>query len=220
MTLDDDALNALWSVYDATGVRPEYLLPVLYYESGFDPARSNALGSTNYGIAQTSAQWLAALGTTPAAFLAMTAGQQIRLAVAPYFKSAIATGGPIRSAVRAYQANFLPATLPTARALSSVLTTAGSLFYRWNPSLDAMHHGYITLADLALVMGRSALAPAVRAATARAYALRPSAGLAAMLSPVYGADYLDPFLTVGLWALVALAVRGRAAGGAARPGRA
>lgn len=195
--LGDDAIDALWSICDATGIRPEYLIPVLYLESGFDPTRPNAAGAPYYGIAQTSAAKLAALGTTPAAFLAMSQGDQIRLAVAPYFAGVVHRYGPIRSATRAYQANFEPATLPTVRGLGQILEYQGTRAYADNAAaLDAYHHGAITLGDLALVMTRASAAPAARAATARAYVLRPS--MAPARPAVYGDDFASPVMTLSL----------------------
>jgi hypothetical protein len=194
--LDDDALTALWSIFDATAIRPEYLIPVLYFESGFDPSVPNAAGAPFYGIAQTSGAKLAALGTTPAAFLAMSQGDQIRTAVAPYFASVVQRYGSIRSATRAYQANFEPATLATARGLGQVLEWKGSRAYADNAAaLDAYHHGAITVADLALVMTRAAAAAPVKAAIGRAYILRPTEAPAR--SPVYGEDFASPWLTLG-----------------------
>ena len=206
--LDDDALSALWAVYDATALRPEYLIPVLYFESGLNPAASNAAGAAYYGIAQTSGAKLAALGTTPAAFLALSAADQIRLAVLPYFQSATARYGPIRSATRAEQANFEPATLGVARSLSQVLEPKGTRAYADNAAaLDPAKRGAITVATLADAMTRAAAAPEVRASIARAYVLRTTAGAAK--EPVYGEDFLPPIVTVGALALaIAVALRG------------
>jgi hypothetical protein len=205
VALDDDALSALWGIFDATGIRPEYLIPVLYFESAgtFSPAISNLAGAPYYGLAQTSAQKLAELGTTPAAFLAMTQGAQIRLAIAPYFAQVVRSYGPIRSATRAYQANFEPATLAHIRSLSQIVDHKGTRAYADNArALDPLGHGAITLSDLALVMSRAAAAAPARAATSRAYALRPSAAPAR--EPVYGDDFINPGLTLGALAAIVL----------------
>jgi hypothetical protein len=186
--LSDDGVEALWAIYDATGVRPEYLAPVLYFESGFNPALPNAAGQPYYGIAQTSSAKLAVLGTTPAAFLAMSQGDQIRAAVAPYFAGVVKNYGPLRSATRAYQANFEPATLARVRSLAQIIEPHGTRAYVANAAaLDPLRHGAITLGDLAIVMGRASKAPEVRAAVARAYALRPAAAPAR--EPVFGDDF-------------------------------
>jgi hypothetical protein len=198
--VDDDALQALWTVFDQTGIRPEYLLPVLYFESGFNPAVPNAAGAPFYGIAQTSGAKLASLGVTPAAFLAMSAGDQIRTAVLPYFAGVVQRYGAIKSATRAEQANFEPATLAYIRSLAQILEPRGTRAYADNArAFDPASHGAITLADLALAMSHAAAAPATKAAIARAYVLRPSAGPAC--SPVYGEDFVDPAWTLGALAL-------------------
>ena len=205
VALDDDALQALWSIFDASGVRPEYLIPVLYFESAgtFSPSIANLAGAPFYGLAQTSAPKLAELGVTPAEFLAMSQGQQIRLAIAPYFARAVRSYGPIRSATRAYQANFEPATLARVRSLSQIVDHKGTRAYAANASaLDPLGHSAITLSDLALVMTRAAAAGPVKAATARAYALRPAAAPAH--EPVYGEDFVSPWWTLGGVVVVAL----------------
>lgn len=200
MPLDDDALEALWSVYDATGIRPEYLIPVLQLESGLDPSRANAAGAPFYGIAQTSGAHLAALGVTPQAFLAMSAGDQIRTAVAPYFANVVKSYGPIKSATRAEQANFEPATLPHVRSLVQILEPRGTRAYADNAgAFDPFHRGAITLSDLAFAMSRSAAAPAAKTAIARAYVLRPASGPSR--DPVYGEDFINPG-----WGLLAVAL--------------
>ncbi len=205
--LADDALQALWSIFDASGVRPEYLIPVLYFESGFNPSASNAGGAAYYGVAQTSGARLAALGTRPSAYLAMTAAQQITLAVAPYFASVVASYGPIGSATRAEQANFLPASLATARSLSQLLATSGTAVYGANAgALDPLRHGAITVGDLALAMGKAARAAPSRAAIARAYVLRPQAY--PPREAVFGSDFASPALSlVGLLGAIGLALR-------------
>ena len=208
--LDDDALTALWSIYDASGVRPEYLIPVLYFESAgsFDPSIQNQAGAPYFGLAQTSGAKLAALGTTPAAFLAMTQGAQIRFAVAPYFAGVVKNYGPIRSATRAEQANFEPATLGRVRYLSQVIEWKGSRAYADNAkALDPLRHGAITLGDLSIVMGRASKAPPVKSAIARAYMLRPDAAPAH--DPVYGDDFVSPAWSIGILALaVGWGIRG------------
>jgi hypothetical protein len=203
VALSDDAIDALWSIYDATGVRPEYLIPVLYLESGFDPTLQNRAGAPYYGIAQTMGAHLAALGTTPAAFLTLSQGDQIRLAVAPYFANAVRVAGPIRSATRAYLANYLPARLPTVHALTQIVEPGGTAFYNANQGLDPLHHHAIALSDLALMMARSARQAEPKAAIARAYVLRPDRAPAR--DAVYGEDFVDPFAIAIGFTLAAVA---------------
>lgn len=201
MQLDDDALQALWSIYDASGIRPEYLIPVLFFESAgtFDPSIQNLQGFPAYGLAQTSGARLAELGITPAAFMALSQGAQIRTAVAPYFGNVVKSHGPIRSATRAYQANFEPATLGHVRGLGQMVDHAGTRDYAANSrALDVLHHSAITVGDLALVMSRAAAAGPVRAATARAYVIRPQEAPAH--EPIYGEDFLTPAASLALFA--------------------
>jgi hypothetical protein len=205
--LNDDAIQALWSLYDASGIRPEYMMPVLYLESGFDPSIQNRAGAPYYGIAQTNDNHIFALGYTVAQFLGMSQGQQIRIAVTPYFTRTVKQYGPIRSATRAYQANFLPATLATSRALSSIVQPTGTLFYTSNAAaLDPMKHHAITVSDLAMVMSRSRAAREVDSAIARAYVLRPTEK---PVEAIYGLDFVDPFVTAFVVALAAIAVGSR-----------
>lgn len=201
MTLADDALQACWSLYDRVGLRPEYVLPVLYFESGFNPAIQNAAGYPYYGISQNSAAQIAAAGTTPSAYLAMSAGDQIRLVVTSYFAGVVSRYGPLRSATRSYQANFLPATLATVRGLPQIVTPKGTSYYASNVVLDPLHHGAITLSDLAFVMTRSARSVAVQTSIARAYVLRPSE-VPHEQEPVYGTDFVDPAVSGLLSALL------------------
>lgn len=208
VALGDDGIQACWTLYDRVGLRPEYLLPVLYFESGFNPAIPNAAGSPYYGIGQNSAAQIAASGSTPTAYLAMSAGDQIRSVVTSYFAGVVARYGALRSATRSYQANFLPATLATVRGLAQIVTPKGTAYYASNVVLDPLHHGAITLSDLAFVMTRSAAAAEVRTATARAYVLRPSE-VHNEQEPVYGTDFLDPGLSALLSALLVTSWRAR-----------
>ena len=100
--------DALWRVSDATGIRPEWQLPVLYLESGFDPSRPNAEGAPYYGLAQDYGPYLTRNGIAPADYLAMSAAEQLSRIVAPRLAGMVKVYGPLRSATRVYQANFLP----------------------------------------------------------------------------------------------------------------
>ena len=183
------AISALWSLYDATGIRPEYVIPVLALESNFDPTVGNRAGTPYYGIGQNGGAWLAARGIDPQDFLTWTAEQQITAAVTPYFLELVRQYGPIRSATRAYQGNFLPATLPTARSLAQIVTVRGTQAYTFNAGLDPLKHGAITVSDLALVMARQLARLEVQQAIRDAYAQRPAER---PRNPVYGDDFLDP----------------------------
>lgn len=194
MKLPADALAAVWSIYDATGLRPEYLLPVLWHESGFNPALPNAAGAPYYGVAQTGGGYIVQdLHMTVEAFLAASAAQQITLAVLPHMRAIVARYGPIRSATRAFQANFLPGTLPTARGLTQIVVpfspSKGSVYA--SNALDPLHHRGILVSDLALAMAHASKQTDVRDAVSRAYAMRPSEPVPTV-DPVYGSDFVNP----------------------------
>ncbi len=198
------AAVALWAITAATGVKPEHLLPPLFLESGFDPSIPNQAGQPFYGINQASTQLISTYaGVTPDIYLTWPASQQLSTVVKGMIADIVHRYGPIRSATRMYQANFLPATLPTAKQLSDVLTSPPSPFYNANSGLDANHDGAITLGDLAVKMTTMAHRPQVQQAIRDTYAARDGA-TAASTSPtdineiVYGDDFSfiqqNPFL--------------------------
>jgi hypothetical protein len=194
-TLPDDALLELWTLYDQSGIRPEWVLPMLYLESGFDPTLQNRAGAPYYGLAQDFGPYLARHNITPAEYVAMPASGQLAAIVVPRLAGLVKAWGPLRSATRVYQANFQPASLKTARSLSSVIVWRGHPDYAANTILDVFKDGAITVSDLAWWMADRAAQPEARAALARAYALRPTEKPA---NTVYGGDFLDP-----LWWLLA-----------------
>lgn len=203
MTFDSAAAAATWALYDSTGLRPEYVIPVWESESGLDPSRPNHAGLAYYGLNQLSASWLASLGIAPADFLTWTAGEQIARAITPYWQSVIAHYGVPHSATRAFQGNFLPATLATARSLMQIVAAWGTPEYVHNRALDPLGRGAITVADLALWMSKAAASGLTRDALSQVYAQRPAEK---MQSPVYGTDFLDP-----AWGVVAIAAAGASA---------
>jgi hypothetical protein len=192
------AAVALWGITAATGIKPEWLLPILSHESGFDPSVPNRAGAPYYGIAQNGTADIAAYaGVDPQTYLTWPASQQLATVVKGYLSAAVHSYGPLRSGVRVYQAEYLPATLGTARKLTDVIASADNDphgFYRSNPSLDPNHDGEITLADLATVVAAEARKPIVQQAIRETYAARDSA-VKTSSSPedvnwiVYGDDY-------------------------------
>lgn len=183
----------LWSLYDKGGPRPEYLLPVFFSESGFDPSIVNSIGCV--GIAQVCPfAW-----PLPAGFEQYSASQQLAAVVVPMTLANAKKFGGLNSGTRAYQANFLPGTLPIARSLSSVLAVKGSpkdvcpgcglsqaAVYAANPGLDYGRTGAIRVSDLAHFIGKAVSHPAVQSAIAATYALRPGQS---PRDPVYGTDF-------------------------------
>jgi hypothetical protein len=197
VNLSAAAAAALWGLYDASGIRPEWILPTLHIESGFDPSLPNRAGAPYYGIAQNGERDIAAAGATPAEYLTWTAEEQLTRVVAPYFARLVKLEGPLRSGVRVYQGNYLPGTLRTARALWQVIAWKGTPAYDANVVLDASRDGAITVSDLALVVAEHAASSDAQAALSAAYAARPTER-ASRSNPVYGKDFTDP-----LWWLLA-----------------
>lgn len=206
MQLAASALPALWGIYDATGIRPEWLLPTLWIESGFDPSIPNAQGAPYYGIGQSSAGTITAAGaSSPAEFLTWSAGDQLARAVGPFLAGVVSRYGDLRSGVRVYQANYLPGTLPTIRKLWQVVAWRGSPWYDYNQTLDVLRDGAITLSDIAWKVAEASRRPEVLAATLAVYMQRPAE---TPTNPVFGADYTDP----KWWVLAPVLVGAYAAG--------
>jgi hypothetical protein len=187
--------SALWAISDATGIRPEWLLPVLQSESGLNPAIQNLSGYPYYGLNQISGSYLTARGIDASDYLTWPGSRQLSTIVQPYMASQVAAFGPLRSGTRVYQANFLPATLKTAKSLSSVLarqthsctgTGLTNDIYCANPGLDWQHNGTITVGDLAHFISAAAATSNVQSAIAQTYALRPAQK---PMDPVYGLDF-------------------------------
>lgn len=186
---------ALWTLSDLGGPRPEYLLPVLYYESGFDPSIQNRQGYAYFGLNQISGGWLTKLGIEPSDYLTWSASQQLARVVTPYFLNQVKLYGRLDSGTRVYQAEFLPASLAIARDLSSILAKPQSLpcpppptsdVYCANAVFDYTHSGVIRVSDLAHAVETRAVLPAVQSAIAQTYALRPGES---PRDPVYGTDF-------------------------------
>lgn len=182
MSLDFPAAGqALWSIFDSTGysahgqgIRPEYLLPVLAYESGFNPAIPNQAGAPYYGIGQNSTADIAEFaGVDPATYMTWSASAQLSTVVKGYFTRIVDKYGALRSGTRVYQAEYLPGTLPSVTTLDGVLSSAPSAYYEDNKSFDHGSKGYITLDDLRLIVAAKASTTMVLNAIAQTYALRP-----------------------------------------------
>ena len=217
--LDAASYPALWAIFAKTGIRPEWLLPVLQSESGLNPGAPNSAGYPYYGINQISGSYLQKRGISPADYLTWPASQQLLQVVLPYMASQVAAFGPLRSGTRVYQSNFLPASLKTATELSSVLATrpaggcpAGitSNVYCANAVFDWQKKGTITVGDLAHFVSKSV--PAVKGAIAQAYAVAP-AGVGGVTDPVYGTDLSSssPVWQKALIAAASLTVAGAVA---------
>jgi len=189
MSLDFPASgNAFWAIYDATGIRPEWLIPVLAYESGLNPAIPNSSGTPYYGIGQNSVADISAYGggVDPTTYMTWSASQQLSTVVKGYFSRVVSKYGPLSSGIRVYQAEYLPATIPTATSLSDVISSAPSAYYEQNRSFDPQGKGYITVGDLGNAVSSQLSKAYVQDAISQTYALRP---WEFETDPVYGSDF-------------------------------
>ncbi|MDE2022211.1 MAG: hypothetical protein KGI71_04875 [Patescibacteria group bacterium] len=173
--------QALWAGYDSGKLpRPEYLLPVLFSESGFSTSVTNSIGCV--GLNQLCPfAW-----PIPPGYASWTASQQIAGPISSMFAANKAKFGPLNSGTRVYQSNFLPATLATAKDLDSVIAKQGGAVYAANSGLDYQHTGAIRVSDLAHFVARAAANSTVQSAIAQTYALRPGESPE---DPVYGTDF-------------------------------
>ena len=190
MGLDMPAAGeALWAISDATGARPEYLLPVLANESGLDPSVANHAGAPYYGIGQNGTDAIAAAGTDPQTYLTWSASEQLSKVVGPYFQGIANRYGDFGSGLRVYQAEFLPGTLASVNSLSGVIASAPDATYEANKGFDTDNKGFITLGDLGAAVAHQAAQPYVQSAINAVYALRP---FAIRHDSVYGTDFSTP----------------------------
>lgn len=176
--------DALWRVSDATGIRPEWQLPVLYLESGFDPSVVNTIGCV--GLNQFCPGSYGQYVSVPVdEYRAWPASQQLAGPVLAYWRDAQRYGS-IRSATRLMLAQLGPALLGSAKTLGSVVYAAPGAAYAGNSGFDAAGKGYFTVQDLADAMTHASRAPAVQQALASAYAARPGERPE---DPAYGDDW-------------------------------
>ena len=197
MSLDWPATGeALWKISDQTGIRPEYVLPVIHLESGFDPSIVNPGGCV--GTMQLCPGTYESYVSVPVSeYRSWPASQQLAGPALTYWRNALRYG-QIRSATRLMQAQLAPGELSAKPSLDSVVYRAPSGGYEGNKGvfdpcrawtltgLCTSRKGYFTEQDLANVMAKHVASSAVRDAIARTYALRPNER---PHDPVYGDDY-------------------------------
>jgi hypothetical protein len=187
MALDFPAFgDALWKVYDQTGIRPEWQTPVIALETGgtFDPAITNPGGCV--GLNQFCPGTYSHYVHVPVAeYRTWLASQQLAGPVLAYWKDAIAFD-KIRSSTRLMVAQLGQALLRTPASLDRVVFRTPSIEYRSNSGFDTQKNGAITEQDIANAMARQAASAKVKDAIAKAYAMRPDE---VMRDPVYGDDY-------------------------------
>jgi hypothetical protein len=178
MNLDEGFWPKLWTLALSTATRPEIFLSVWYAESGLDPAAHNAIGCIGLNQSCPKPYGPGFPGDDSAAYQASPASAQIDW-IAPQVKDAVAINGrPFGSAARYYQANFLPATLPMARAPRDVIAGKQGPFaqaYAANRELDFSADGVITLEDLGRFVSDAVTRGAAEwsKALAECYAARP-----------------------------------------------
>jgi hypothetical protein len=205
VSLDQAAFPALWKITDATNgdLRPEYLIPVMFSESGLNPALQNFGGADFWGINQINGKTLRDAHVDPHDYLTWPASRQLNRFAGPYFIAQDKQYGPIRSATRLYQANMCPATLPDAHSFEDVIARKGGTKYRGEEAacyagnaglFDTQHKGYITVGDLANAIENTLKHASVDAAIAAAYVFRgePRPGVGQGLTPknpVFGSDF-------------------------------
>jgi hypothetical protein len=180
--------DALWSLYDLTGIRPEYAIVAMALESGLNPAATNSAGYA--GLNQM------APGTYPDDYTDWAASEQIAQVIAPYWAGHVKAYGAVRSGTRLEQGNFYPASLKTARTLGSVIVAAdgrgvassseNQAAYMGNKgAFDPHNTGQITVQGVADALERK-LGAAVQSAIAQTYNARPGESAR---DPVYGEDF-------------------------------
>src|SRR5579859_3446037 len=103
MALDRLFWPALWGLATESGTRPEVFLTVWFAESGLDPSAENAIGCI--GLNQSCPTSLGGPGfpSTPGAYKAATASEQVGWIANQVLAQVRANGGPFRSAARYFQ---------------------------------------------------------------------------------------------------------------------
>ena len=180
MPLDEAFWPALWDAALASGTRPEVLLAVWYAESGLEPTIQNAIGCIGLNQSCPKPNGPGFPGDDASGYKATPASGQVTAWIKPQLLGLVArNGGPFRSAARYRQANWLPATLATAKRPGDIIAAAAGPYawaYEANRGLDVRGAGAVTLDDLGFgleqLIDHGAAAPLERA-IATAYAHRP-----------------------------------------------
>lgn len=146
--LDDAFFPALQEFADSIGTPAEYLLRALWQESTLDPSQHRS-GSRYYGLNQLDSGYLRRRGVDPEAYLKLTASEQLRLGVIPYWKDQIAYGikVPLRSAGVVMAMQLAPGRVKDGDP-SRVLYSQGESGYAGNKGHDLDRDGRLTIAEL------------------------------------------------------------------------
>lgn len=171
-----------------TGIRPEYLIPVLSAESGLNPGLQNRAGHDYWGLNQLSGKFLRDNGVNPQEYLTWSASEQLNGPILTFLGRTAQSFGTPKSALRTYQLNFAPATLRTAKKLTDPIYSSPSASYTANRALDKNNKGYISVADLGQFVQKEIDKPEVKAAIDAAYAERPERSVDRK-DPLLGEDF-------------------------------
>jgi len=176
--------QALWKVSDELGIRPEWQLPVLSLESGFNPSIVNPYGCVglNQFCPGTFEHYVP---VSVGEYRQWPASEQLAGPILAYWRDALHYG-EIRSGTRLELAQLGAALLSKAPNLDSVVFRGPGGAYSANSGFDTAHKGFITVQDIANALAHQASGHAVQSALAKAYALRPGE---TPTDPVYGEDF-------------------------------
>lgn len=136
-------ISKLTAVAQALGIRPEWLMVVMYQESKLNPAARN--GTVAVGLIQFTTSGAASVGTTKADILKMGYIRQLDY-VQKYFENVMKSTGPLRSIGEVYMATFLPSKVRAP--LDTVLARKGQGIYAGNSGLDVTDDGILTKRDV------------------------------------------------------------------------
>ena len=128
------------------GVDPNWLMAIMYSESGFKPSIVNPHGGAT-GLIQFMPDTALKLGTSTKALAAMNGVQQLKW-VEKYFKSFGSTMKQIKNPVDLYLLNFYPIAVgkPDDYILGSHDGSASTV-YKYNSALDHDKDGKISVGD-------------------------------------------------------------------------
>lgn len=184
-TLDwPDFGYALWKVNNELGLKPEWVLPVLYLESRFDPAATNPSGCV--GLNQFCSSTYAHYVNVPVEqYRQWPASSQLAGPIFNYWRDALRSGR-IDSAARLMVAQ-LSHSLLTSTGDGVVLSAPSAEYYANAGVFDPTGKGYFTLQDIAGVLSYDLRQPAVQDALSRAYDARLRSPAVPRIGPVVAA---------------------------------
>jgi len=183
--------DALWKINNQLGIRPEWVLAVIYLESKFNPASTNPSGCVglNQFCRGTFSNYV---GVSPEEYKSWPASAQLAGPIFNYWRDATRSG-TIDSAAKLMVAQLSHAALGRVRSSNDVVFAAPSAEYEANKNVfDPLPNrkGYFTLGDIAGVLGYLSGLPVVQAAVNEAYYLHDHPRLR---TPGHGAFWVGAF---------------------------